>query len=49
MRLTKFTGKITKDPLEDKEIFKYIPDKRILRVLLENKIFQLREIQKEIA
>ncbi|MHA1687892.1 MAG: DEAD/DEAH box helicase [Promethearchaeota archaeon] len=28
------------------EIDKYILDKRILRVLLENKIFELREIQK---
>ena len=47
MSLTKFTGKITKDTLEDKEIFKYVPEKRILRVLFENKIFQLRDIQKE--
>lgn len=35
MSLTDFTGKSTKDSLEDKEIFKYIPDKRILRVLFE--------------
>ena len=33
--------------LEDKEIFKYIPDKRILRVMFENRIFGLRDIQKE--
>ena len=31
----------------DKEIFKFIPDKRILRVLFEDKIFTLRQIQKE--
>ncbi|MFX0034275.1 MAG: DEAD/DEAH box helicase [Candidatus Hermodarchaeota archaeon] len=31
----------------DKEIFKFIQDERILRVLFESKIFQLREIQKE--
>ena len=31
----------------DKEIFKFIPDKRILRVLFEGKIFSLRQIQKE--
>ncbi|MHA2088282.1 MAG: DEAD/DEAH box helicase, partial [Promethearchaeota archaeon] len=47
MSLTDFTGKITKESLEDTEIYKYIPDKRILRVLFENKIFELREIQKE--
>ncbi|MHA1987203.1 MAG: DEAD/DEAH box helicase [Promethearchaeota archaeon] len=47
MSLTDFTSKSTKDSIEDKEIFKYIPDKRILRVLFENKIFELREIQKE--
>ena len=47
MSLTDFTTKIMKGSVEDKEIFKYIPDKRILRVLLENKIFKLREIQKE--
>lgn len=29
------------------EIFKFISDKRILRVLFEGKIFQLRQIQKE--
>ena len=31
---------------EDKEIFKLIPDKRILRILFEQKIFSLRKIQK---
>ncbi len=30
MNLTDFTSKITKDSLEDREIFKYILDKRIL-------------------
>jgi helicase len=30
----------------DKEIFKFIPDERILRVLFEGKIFSLRYIQK---
>ncbi len=30
---------------EDREIFKLIPDKRIMRVLFEQKIFSLREIQ----
>jgi len=32
---------------QDKEIFKYISDDRILRVLFEQKIFALREIQKK--
>jgi len=32
---------------EDEEIFKYISDERILRVLFESKIFKLRDIQKE--
>jgi len=31
----------------DKEIFNLIPDKRILRVLFESNIFQLRDIQKK--
>ncbi len=35
------------EDLEEKEIFKLIPDDRILRVLLESKIFELRKIQKE--
>ncbi len=47
MSLTNFTSNITEDSLKNAEITKYIPDKRILRVLFENKIFQLREIQKE--
>jgi replicative superfamily II helicase len=33
--------------LEDKEIYKLIPDDRLLRVLLESNIFELREIQKQ--
>ncbi|KKM72220.1 hypothetical protein LCGC14_1422710 [marine sediment metagenome] len=48
--LIDFTDKIEKkEQLEDqnKEIFKYITDERILRVLFEGRIFQLREIQKE--
>lgn len=48
MSLIDFTGKSTKEEsLEQTEIYKYIPDKRILRVLFENKIFELRDIQKE--
>jgi len=48
MSLIDFTGKSTKEEtLEETEIYKYIPDKRILRVLFENKIFELRDIQKE--
>lgn len=31
----------------DEEIFQYISDKRILRVLFEQKIFKLRDIQKQ--
>ncbi|MFX1504344.1 MAG: DEAD/DEAH box helicase, partial [Promethearchaeota archaeon] len=49
MTLMDFTNKIEKDGLNEdksKEIFKYIYDKRILRVLFENKIFSLRDIQK---
>jgi len=44
----KFTG-LEPAKKEDKsdEIFRYIFDERILRVLLELKIFKLREIQKE--
>jgi len=48
MSLIDFTGKSTKGQiLEETDIYKYIPDKRILRVLFENKIFELRDIQKE--
>ncbi|MFX1532335.1 MAG: DEAD/DEAH box helicase [Promethearchaeota archaeon] len=48
MSLIDFTGKSTKEEtLEETDIYKYIPDKRILRVLFENKIFELRDIQKE--
>jgi replicative superfamily II helicase len=32
---------------ENREIFQYFPDKRLLRVLFESRIFELREIQKE--
>ena len=46
MSLIDFTGKSTKEEtLEETEIYKYIHDKRILRVLFENKIFELRDIQ----
>lgn len=45
--ITDFTGKARKKEIRDKEIFKFIPDKRILRVLFEGKIFSLRKIQKE--
>lgn len=48
MSLIDFTEKIAKEEtLEETEIYKYLPDRRILRVLFENKIFQLRGIQKE--
>ena len=48
MSIVNFTGKEPEEAsLEESEIFKYIPDKRVLRVLFENKIFELREIQKE--
>ncbi|MFX1389406.1 MAG: DEAD/DEAH box helicase [Promethearchaeota archaeon] len=49
MTITDFTDKLEEGDLEvsaGKEIFKYIYDKRILRVLFENKIFILRDIQK---
>jgi len=44
----KFTGEepVKKEEISE-EIFQYISDKRILRVLLELKIFKLRDIQKE--
>jgi replicative superfamily II helicase len=44
---TKDPDKEDMDTSEESEIFKYILDKRILRVLFENKIFELRAIQKE--
>ncbi len=44
MTLTKYTRK-TED--EDSEIYKFIDDKRIIRVLFKNNIYSLREIQKE--
>ncbi|MFW9901416.1 MAG: DEAD/DEAH box helicase, partial [Candidatus Thorarchaeota archaeon] len=50
MTLTDYTDKIEEEELEstnDREIFKFIFDKRILRVLFEGRIFQLRKIQKE--
>ncbi len=48
--LTDFTDKIKKKDIEkspEREIFKYLSDKRILRVLFEGKIFSLRQIQIE--
>jgi helicase len=36
-----------KEDIKDEEIFRYVQDERILRVLFELKIFKLREIQKE--
>ncbi|HEC40930.1 MAG TPA: DEAD/DEAH box helicase [bacterium] len=50
MSITDFEEKLKTNPkrsLEESEIYKYIQDKRILRALLENRIFQLREIQEE--
>ncbi len=50
MALTKFGGRLNDDEVsteKDREIFKYISDKRILRVLFEQRIFNLREIQKD--
>ena len=46
----KFSGELNKEEIStetDREIFKYISDKRILRALFEERIFKLREIQKE--
>ncbi|MFX0009090.1 MAG: DEAD/DEAH box helicase [Candidatus Hermodarchaeota archaeon] len=44
----KFTdSEPTKEEKRTDEIFQYVTDERILRVLLELKIFKLREIQKE--
>ena len=40
-------GEDIEEEIEDREIFKYISDKRILRVLFENRIFGLRDIQKD--
>jgi helicase len=42
-----FSEDIKEDDIKDKIIFKYILDKRILRVLFEHQIFKLREIQKQ--
>jgi len=47
MTLTDFADIPKDDEISNQEIFKYINDKRILRVLFEGKIFELREIQKE--
>ena len=50
MTILDFTKDIDKEEVDtdtDREIFKYILDKRILRVLFENKIFELRDIQKQ--
>ncbi|MFW9971415.1 MAG: DEAD/DEAH box helicase, partial [Candidatus Odinarchaeota archaeon] len=49
MSITDFSDSV-EEKLEsnpNEEIFKFIPDKRILRVLFEEKIFSLRDIQKE--
>ncbi|MHA1473084.1 MAG: DEAD/DEAH box helicase, partial [Promethearchaeota archaeon] len=49
MSLTNYTnGKNSQDKDEiEEEIFQFVQDERILRVLFEQKIFKLREIQKE--
>ncbi|MHA2429417.1 MAG: DEAD/DEAH box helicase [Promethearchaeota archaeon] len=48
MTLIKFTKKDENDiKYHKEEIFKYIHDERILRVLFEQKIFKLRNIQKK--
>ncbi|MFX1320783.1 MAG: DEAD/DEAH box helicase [Promethearchaeota archaeon] len=48
MTILDFTKNTNKEEIDtDREIFKYILNKRILRVLLENKVFKLRDIQKE--
>ena len=47
MTLTDFTDIPKEDEISKQEIFKYINEKRILRVLFEGKIFELREIQKK--
>ncbi|MHA2007538.1 MAG: DEAD/DEAH box helicase [Promethearchaeota archaeon] len=50
MSLSNYTRKIKGNKIqfiEETEIYKYIQDKRILRGLFENKIFDLRKIQKE--
>ncbi|MFX1444132.1 MAG: DEAD/DEAH box helicase [Promethearchaeota archaeon] len=38
---------LDKNSKEDREIFKFICDERILRVLFESRIFKLRDIQKD--
>ena len=46
--LINFTNALKdKEDIKDEEIFRYVQDERILRVLFELKIFKLREIQKE--
>jgi len=48
--ITDFTDQNDEENLDNnisKEIFKFISDKRILRVIFEGRIFQLRKIQKE--
>ncbi|MFX1324314.1 MAG: DEAD/DEAH box helicase [Promethearchaeota archaeon] len=45
MSIIDYTG--NEGTIEDAEISKYISEKRILRGLFENKIFELRDIQKE--
>ncbi len=46
----KYGGDLNEEEIStesDREIFKYISDKRILRALFEERIFKLRDIQKE--
>ncbi|MHA1485737.1 MAG: DEAD/DEAH box helicase, partial [Promethearchaeota archaeon] len=49
MSLTNFTNSknTTDEEIKEEEIFQFIQDERILRVLFEQKIFKLRQIQKE--
>ena len=49
MSLTNFTNSknTQQEKSQDEEIFQFIQDERILRVLFEQKIFKLRKIQKE--
>ena len=39
------TEDLDKNSIDDREIFKFICDERILRALFESRIFQLRDIQ----
>ena len=49
MSLTNYTNSkdTTDGEIKEEEIFQFIQDERILRVLFEQKIFKLRQIQKE--